>query len=1082
MGLHQVMCIITSLPELVNSFEGYIVQRIAIDAEWDWKHWRQWSTKRVCGKNLLTKQITAEVIIDGITKKNIHFVLWDYTLPLPIDCNIPDLYVIQCHINETHFGHILNNTQLSITSGRIDVLGFWSEVDLCCIMHESEVKELIYRGQVEKKRNINLAIKFDPRTGMVDMNHTKKCNKKTPHYHFLDCYGAFNGGLDSAFEAVGIDQPYKNLVSKNDKRDMRKVFENDALRALKYAIGDTMYLFELLEKRAEQMNHIVKESLGIDMGFDSSNFPRSSGKLTETVFRKWLAINHPHLIHKAELMADITSLNAKAFKNFKLLQNSQCDGVSVKVGKQVIPIENLGRQFWDNDKIISGLAHGSIPAIGTKGIRFGQTLGAIVNGGRCINENPTRINLYKVLDIDLSGCYGSSLAKMSYPIGVPSTITGRTSTHTECRSLRQMMSTISQFESNLWTAVVHTSEDLSFEQDLVFSNPDTTASEIRRKIIKKSYDDDGNEVQEIDRSHIDGGFCLLKRQILNGILTSNSLEILKSIATDIEWSELLDKIKVDVIIGYRTKDKVSEDVYLQRIDTCKKGFESVNGDSEVDKRDKMWVQIDLNGFVSPFLKLRKQLKKQKKNKGDQFDLQQNACKLFINTLYGVMASPYFTTSNAILANNITDRARCGVWKIAKALGTNMSITDGGAYQYNDCRVLDPNGKKPGINTLSDYDRLNKHKSITRKSILDFDTFYALCKDPSSVSEADKQTFWQDVSQKGFEGSYSAFCEGNLKYLHGQVLDIIALKWINDFWTSYGLELGFDIEHKEDNTALNMTHFNKSDYLFVDPLCPKYKAGEVPEVCPRAFTVKVRGAREKAHMKKQLLGYLGGHIEDCAKVQFEDNFYKVNDLASELERVGLENPLEPGMRYLTVSTLKPNFNHLPFATLAQRRYYLDNIDKVANELKKAQAPYLEKWAETGDFRVLAEMPVHPIFYDKPSQMPLEAFITDIYLPSGGDIGLAKKHVKSKNKAVTERLMVQEYFHLVDQNMAKTKAKLEIAKRYKVSLDTVKRYINKYKVQFILCPTPDLLDSEVRTKNSQKFRVGFSEQMPETPENS
>lgn len=1075
------MSILTTLPQLVNSFEGHIVQRLAIDAEWGWKHWQRWLTKRVCAKDFLTKQITTEVLIDGITKKNLHFVFWDYSLPLPIDCNIPDLYVIQCDINETHFGHLLSSTQLGIASGKIDVLGFWSEVDLCCIMHEFELKELLYRGQVEKKRNVNMDIKFNPQTGMVDMTNTKKCVAKTQHYHFVDLYGAFNGGLDSAFEAVGIDQPYKNLVDKNDKGDMRKVYKNDPVRALKYAIGDTMYLFELLDKRAEQMNYIVKEALGIDMSFDSSNFPRSSGKLTETVFRKWLAINHPHLLHKAELMADISSLNAKAFKNFKLLQNSQCDGVTVRVGKQVIPIEDLGRQYWDNDKVISGLAHGSIPAIGTKGVRFGQTLGAIVNGGRCINENPTRINLYKVLDIDLSGCYGSSLAKMSYPIGVPTTITGRTDTHTECRSLRQMMSTISQFEANLWTAVVHTSEDLSFEQDLVFSNPDITAAEIRKKIIKKSYDNDGKEVQEIDRAHIDGGFCLLKRQIINGLITSNSLEILKSIATDDEWSELLDKIKIDVVIGYRIKDRVFEEVYLQRIDKCNKGFKSVNGDSEVDKRDKMWVQIPLDGFVSPFLKLRKQLKKQKKNKGDQFDLQQNACKLFINTLYGVMASPYFTTSNAILANNITDRARCGVWKIAKALGTNMSITDGGAYQYNDCRVLDPNGKKPGINTLSDYNRLNKHRSITRKPILDFDTFYVLCKDPSSVSEADKQSFWQDVSQKGFEGSYSAFCEGNLKYLHGQVLDIIALKWINDFWSSYGLELGFDIEHKEDNTALQMTHFNKSDYLFADPLNPKYKAGEVPEVCPRAFTVKVRGAREKGHMKKQLLGYLGGHIDDCAKVQFEDNFYKVNDLASELQRIGLDCPLEPGMRYLTVSTLKPNFNQLPFDTLAQRKYYLDNIDKVANELKKNQVTHLDKWAETGDYMVLADMPEHPMFSEKPSQMTPEAFITDIYLASGGDIGLAKKHVKSKNKAVTERLMVHEYFNLVDKGMAKTKAKQEITKRYKISLATMKRHISKYKSQFVALPTDNLLDSEVKTKISQKFRVGFSEQMAETLEN-
>jgi hypothetical protein len=1071
------MKIITDLKQLVNSFDGHIVQRLAIDAEWAWRMWLKWLTKRICPKDLLTKQITTEVLIEGTTEKLLHFVLWDYSIPLPMAFNIPDLYVIHCDINKTHFGHLLSNTQLGIASGRVDVLGFYSEVDLCCLMHEFQVKELIARGQIEKKRNVNLQIKFNPQTGEVDMEHQKKLNHKTQHYSFVDLYGAFNSGLDAAFGSVGMEQPYKNLVHPSEKSDMRKVFENDPLRALKYAIGDTMFLFELLDKVVEQVNMIVLEALGIDMGFDSSNFPRSSGKLTETVFRKWLAKNHPHLLHKVELMADISSLNSQSFKKFKALQTSQCDGVTVRVGKQVIPIEDLGIRYWDNNKVISGLAHGCIPAIGTKGVRFGQTLGAIVNGGRCVNEHPTRVNLFKILDPDIAGCYGASLAQMTYPIGVPTTITGRTDTHTECRSLGQMLSTIGDFDDLLWEAVVHTSEDLSFQQDLIFSNPDITAKEIQSKIIKKSFDDHGNEQSELDRTHIDGGFCLLKRQIINGILTASSFEILKACSTNAEWSELLDKIKVDVIIGYRTEDKVTEAEYLERIDHCNKGFKSVNGDSEVDQRDKMWVAIPLYGFVEPFKKLRKTLKKQSVKKGDNFDLLQKKCKLFINTLYGVMASPYFTTSNAILANNITDRARCGVWKIAKALGTNMSITDGGAYQYIDARILDPNGKKPGLHTLADYDRLNQHPSITQKPILDFDIFYALCKDPSSVSEVDKQALWQDLSQKGFEGGYSAFCEGNLKYYH-EVLDDVATKWVNDFWLNYGLELGFKIEHKAENTALQMTHFNKSDYIFVDPLVPDFKPGELPEVCPKSFTVKVRGAKEKDHMKKQLLGYLGGHVSDCDKYQVVANYYKVNDLAADLKRYGLDSPLEPGMATQTVYTLKPNFNQLPFDTLAQRKYYLDNIDRVANELKEVQQPYLTKWAESGDVSVLSDMPSHAIFTDKPSQMPLDVYMTDIYLASGGDIGLAKKHVKSKNKTVTERLMVHEYFILVDQGTGKTKAKELVAKRYKISPRKMATLISNYKSQFVAIDNSDLLDSEVKTKKSQKFRVGFSEQMAET----
>ncbi|NJL55535.1 hypothetical protein HC928_10310 [bacterium] len=1046
---------IYSLTQLREHFEGCVIQRLSIDAEWDWKKWFKWVNRRVKPKDLLTKQISAEVLKDGIIKY-IHFVLWDNSLPKPFVDNVPDLYVIACDIDETHFGHIISNTRITMPSKRIPVLGFFSEVDLNCIMFDSELKELIQRGQVEKKRNINLSIRFDPETFMVDITNTRKCVAKTPHYYFVDLYGVFNSSLDDAFDAVGIDQPYKSLVNKTEKKNMRNVFEERTNEALKYALGDTKYLFELLEKRVEQINSLVEQALGFNPGFTESNFPRSSGKLTETIFRMWMARNYPNLVHKCELLADITSLNAKNFKKYQILLTSYCENGVVRVGKRLIPVEDLGKTFWDSNTI-SGLSHGSIPAIGSKNIRFGQTLAALVNGGRCINENPNRVNLKNVLDVDMSGCYGSTLAQMSYPVGVPTTIAGRTETHTKCRSLREMLPTISEFQNGLWSAVVHTSEDLSFQQDLIFSNPDITAREVRNKIVKQDFDT--YEIG-IERTHIDGGFCMINRQLINGVLTNHSLEILKAIATNQEWTEFLDKVQVDVIIGYRTTDTVSVVEYLERIDTCDKGFKAVNGDSEVDQRDKMWVEIPLKGFVQPFLDLRKSLKKQKQKKGDQFDLMQNACKLFVNTLYGVMASPFFTTSNAILANNITDRARCGVWKIAKALGTNMSITDGGAYQYDDCRVLDPNGKKPGIHVLANFERLNKHRSITRKPIVNFDIFYNLCKDPDSVSEADKQLFWQGLEP----------AEGDL---HSELLDGLALKWVNDFWSVYGLELGFQLEHKAENTALEMTIFNKSDYLFVDPLKPKFKDGENPVVCPRAYSVKVRGAREDDHMKKQLLSYLAGHKDDCQKYQVVENYYKVNDLRAEASRVVSDNPLEPGMAYASVYTLKPNFNHLPFDTLAQRTYVFDNIERTVNELKKIQAPYIEKWSETGDEQVLEDMPSHPIFKDKPANMSFENYLIDVYMASGGDIALGKKHVKSKNRTITDRLIVRDYFYRVGLGVDKTQAKEEVADEYKISSRSMDRLIASYKKEFESLDTTGLLDHEAQTKTSKRYRVGTDE---------
>ena len=1085
------MHVFNNVEELAGYFNGVFVDDIAVDNEWGWHEWEKHGQTRIRKKDMLSKQIAVKGyrFVEGeMVEYNMYFYLLDKSLPLPKKLCIDgwDVYIIHCDINDTHFGHIVSHSNLVICSEQVRVLMYFSEVDLTGFMHEQELKTLIARKNITKTRNVNLSVNFNPSTGKIDMDPDTPFKSTEYHYKVYDYFGAFNTSLSKGIESVGLNTEAKELISKKDKENMRKVANEDPDGFALYGAMDAIIMFELEKERIKQVNQIVLESLDIDMNFNKNNFPRSSGKLTETVFRKWLAKKYPYLISKAELLADITSLNGATFQKFKELQNAVCDGEKVFVktkerGKpttKIYPIEDLGLSYWNKEKVITGLAHGSIPAIGSKGIRFGQTLGAIVNGGRCVNENPERLRLEKALDIDLKSCYGTTMKQVKYPIGVPTTITGRDNTHSECSSLKKMLSRIKQFEDGLWTAVVHTSEDLTFRQDLIFSNPFITAKEIKSKIVtQKTIVGYGTEleVDVLDKTHLDGGICLLNRQIKNGIITSHSLEILKAVSTDKEWSELINKIKVDVIIGYRKKDKVTVDEYLAKIDTCYKGFKSKFNASEIDARSKMWVEIPLEGFIQPFLDLRKKYKKQKQEKGDVWDLLQNGCKLFINTLYGVMASPFFTTSNAILANNITDRARCGVWKVNKALGTNMSITDGGAYQYNDCRVLKPTGKKPGLNAMSRYDELNKHPRVMNQPILDFDTFYALCNDPSSVTEDVKKSFWIDISKKGFDGSYSAFCD-SFGDLHEKVLDVIALKWINDFWGVYGLELGFDVEHKGDNTALEMVHYNKSDYMFIEPLKPMFKNG-VDKVCDKPFSIKVRGTRDKDDVKRQFLGLIGGVVDTCDTWQISESMHKVNSFREEYLRDGCQGPLEPGMGIQRLTTLKPDFNQQAFDTLAQRNYYIDRIQSVKNTLEKQQQPFKDIWLETGDTEVLKNMPKHPIFTDKPENMSMEKYLLDVYLPQGADKGLASKHTKPANKGATDRLMVHEYFNLVDSGMGKTKAQNEIAKKYGISLTTIKRKISLYKAEFEKVDKTDLLESEVKTKITRRYRAGESEQVKE-----
>jgi hypothetical protein len=60
----------------------------------------------------------------------------------------------------------------------------------------------------------------------------------------------------------------------------------------------------------------------------------------------------------------------------------------------------------------------------------------------------------------------------------------------------------------------------------------------------------------------------------------------------------------------------------------------------------------------------------------------NLMKLIINTIYGIMVSPFFAVGNVVVGNNITARARTLAWYMEKGLHLHQSITDGGVFNLN----------------------------------------------------------------------------------------------------------------------------------------------------------------------------------------------------------------------------------------------------------------------------------------------------------------------------------------------------------------------------------------------------------------
>lgn len=143
-----------------------------------------------------------------------------------------------------------------------------------------------------------------------------------------------------------------------------------------------------------------------------------------------------------------------------------------------------------------------------------------------------------------------------------------------------------------------------------------------------------------------------------------------------------------------------------------------------DKRSRKWFSFPIKNFIKPLLEKRNSLKKQilvETNnvlKGE-LDAKQTNIKLMVNTLYGVLASQFFKIGNVVLADNITGKARAGVWMIAKALNGNQTITDGTCYGLKEVFFLKDEGKKPSLSTLSCLKKLESHRNVTKKQFRRF---------------------------------------------------------------------------------------------------------------------------------------------------------------------------------------------------------------------------------------------------------------------------------------------------------------------------------------------------------------------------
>ena len=913
------------------------VYNLVCDAEWS-------NTRFDDGKGggsmpgFLSKQF--KVISGGGYKAIIYMV--DRSVPMPdilsaeIRLHFPRLIVIYGDIQDLTFipyMALLKMQWRPKTEIRFTFFSSFSDV-VCLIGRNAITEQLLRDGLIIHKRNTGGVI--PERVGIPGLDDM-------PAIKLFDLVGGFNSTLEQSFAMVGLDCHAKTLpnewakklcpsgTSKQDLRSyamghMKEFMTEEPENSMLYGLGD-INLDTLWSKRVSQLNAVVNESLGFNPELTPRDCPRSSGALVSLIFQKWFALNYPALaiavnvlcVPSREMMGEFRAFREElvnwAIGDFEpgvkwvyAIPGEVGSNVKHKMKKIDVEHPNKNFQKFDSEEgSIAGISGASIRAFGER-TNTSACFNGVVQGGRCVNERPEVFEHHEVFDIDLNSCYGSALTDFTFPVGLPTVWSvARDSKPTTLGEWLQEYE--SELSDNNWQILVETVEGkpLSFAQDLIYSKLHVTKDSIRKNLapteVGESEDDHSEPwVRDVAAAHIKGDFALLLNEIKLGVITSDNLKVMKAVASNKELKELMGLVVVTAAY-YPNSQQVTPEQLVDEF--CRKPGEMVSQDGElVDGRTRKWAAIPMSGFIGRFVTARKRIKKMMVRKGDIFDLKQNSLKLFINTTYGCFASPYFAMGNAILANNITAKARTGVWMLVKALGCAQSITDGGLYSNKAVRFLDlskVNKKKPGFNVFANPEDLDSHRNITVGKLTDHAEFVSryhelktavIYVDGVAVDEAavKAQASWNDD------------------------LDTLATRHINNFWRPYGLELPFQIEHKHTNTCDSAITWGSSDYLFNNPIEPD-------KTCLHglSYVVKARGAKESNHPKKAWLLLLSGQIDftvyEAVARDFEsEERIGINQWKHAQNTKGRLSGLLPADTLFSSSNHKPNLNHSKTTTV------------------------------------------------------------------------------------------------------------------------------------------------------------------------
>lgn len=514
--------------------------------------------------------------------------------------------------------------------------------------------------------------------------------------------------------AAGIKPKYKDLLTKKDKENMLMTAINRPDDFENYALGD-LYVYDLLKANAKNFRKIYKD-LGLNDYYTAPSLTIGS-----TIQKLFL----PPLLKYCDIPSLPDNKNSSEYKRIK--------GLHEELQSFVIPAS------------AEYLKQSPIHTI---------SLGSKVEGGRCRNNRPLDIFVVSALaNLDISGCYGEGQRNQEYPLGNPEVINYDVRKENKYLTLREFLEMYgikkreySQWNEKkhsdydlvpgLWLARITTNEELKISQDVLASwyvssgNGCSLHDKYLARMAKFATEEmcDSEEIEtEQDNSFNleDGNLKVLNNEIINGVITHDFLDWLFNIASTQQRNELLDKTNVLCSIVYprswrvnsykelvETYDNWNEKNTVKRVAVANRQHKKIFSE---DGNCHAWFSVNLGDLIINKLLVERK-RYPKIDEGGTKNPMNTLYKLCGNTLYGVMVSKYFTTSNVVVGNNITARARLLAWYMEKGLYGFQTVTDGTPCELNRVPYPRRENRMPKANDFVNFYQQRNPKDIVLKPI------------------------------------------------------------------------------------------------------------------------------------------------------------------------------------------------------------------------------------------------------------------------------------------------------------------------------------------------------------------------------